>query len=328
MSPRAKHLVLLVLLAFGSIFPTQGAEKKLKFAYLTQTGIDNTFWQTIKRGIDDACKKFDVDCQLIFTQPNGDLQQHLQNLETVINQNVDGIVTVIVDDTLYDDAIKRAIKKGIPVLSANVDDTQGAAGNARLAFVGQNLFQAGYDLAQKLSEKFEKGKPVHVLLCMARPGESWCEQRIGGAKKFLEELKQKNPSWDITYTVIDSGGELSATGQRVCEYVQGHPETNAVIDSGFWVAGAGAGLRDMGIKPNQILIGGFDLVPQVIDEMKAGYFHVTVDQQPYLQGFLPVEELYFIKKYGLSAFDVNTGKKLVTPEDVADLEKYIAAGVR
>ncbi|MCY4407765.1 MAG: hypothetical protein OXC15_15455 [Rhodospirillaceae bacterium] len=57
-----------------------------RFTILTQTGIDNTFWQTIKRGMDDACEDYAVDCQLLFTQENGNLQMHLQNLETTIAQ--------------------------------------------------------------------------------------------------------------------------------------------------------------------------------------------------------------------------------------------------
>ena len=100
----------------------------LKFTVLTQTGIDNTFWQTIKRGMDDACEDYQVDCQMLFTSENGNLQMHLQNLETTIGQDVDGIATVIVDDNLYDEAIARAAEKGIPLITINVDDTEGADG--------------------------------------------------------------------------------------------------------------------------------------------------------------------------------------------------------
>ena len=147
----------------------------------------------------DACAQLDADCQLLFTTPNGDLQKHLQNLETVIEQGVDGIVTVIVNDDLYDEAVKKAIDKGIPVISANVDDTKRGDGNARLAFVGQDLFQAGYLLMQGLYKKIPEDQPVHALLGLSRPGESWAEDRIGGAKKFLDEAKAANPNRQITY---------------------------------------------------------------------------------------------------------------------------------
>lgn len=308
--------------------PLAQAQGKLKFAYLTQTGIDNSFWQSIKKGMDDACAQFEADCQLIFTTPNGDLQKHLQNLETVIEQGVDGIVTVVVNDDLYDEAIKKAVDKGIPVITANVDDSKGAAGNARLAFVGQDLFQAGYVLAEGLSKKFEADKPVHVLLGLSRPGESWAEARIGGARKFLDEFKAANPNRQISYEVIDSSNDIAVTASRICQYVQGKPETNGYIDAGFWGAGAGECLRDLGIKPGQLHMATFDLVPVVLDEMKKGYVDLTIDQQPYYQGYLPILQLAMMKKFGLSAFDVNTGKALVEPKDVEQVEKFVGMGVR
>ncbi len=314
----------LALLAAAWAGPAVSQE--YRFTILTQTGIDNTFWQTIKRGMDDACETFNVDCQLLFTQENGNLQMHLQNLETTIAQGVDGIGTVIVEDNLYDEAIQRAVAGGIPVVTLNVDDTEGADGNARLAFIGQDLFQAGYEVAKGLLADMDKSKPQHVLLGLARPGESWAEDRIGGARKYLDEAIADG--WNLTHETIDSANDLAVTGQRICQYMQGNPSTTAVIGAGFWFSGAGECLRDLGIAPDTIRMGGFDLVPILLDEMKKGYVHLTVDQQPYLQGFLPIQQLYFINKFGLSAFDANTGKALVRLKDVEAVERFVEMGVR
>src|SRR5213083_2096363 len=81
-----KSMIALAMSAACLTFGTAQAQEKMKFVYLTQTGIDNSFWQSIKKGMDDACAQFDADCQLIFTTPNGDLQKHLQNLDTVVEQ--------------------------------------------------------------------------------------------------------------------------------------------------------------------------------------------------------------------------------------------------
>ena len=172
----------------------------------------------------------------------------------------------------------------------------------------------------------DKGEQQHVLLGLARPGESWAEDRIGGARKYLKEAIADG--WNLTHETIDSANDISVTGQRICQYVLGNRNTTAVIGSAFWFAGAGECLRDMGIKPGEIHMAGFDLVPILLDEMKLGYVDLTVDQQPYLQGYLPIQQLYFINKFGLSAYDVNTGKALIRPEDVSSVEKYIALGVR
>ncbi len=327
MAKKKLHLPTAALaLAVGCGLAVPSSAQQLQFTILTQTGIDNTFWQTIKRGMDDACENYQVDCQLLFTQENGNLQMHLQNIETAIAQGVDGIGTVIVEDNLYDAAVQRAIDQGIPVVSLNVDDTEGADGNARLAFIGQDLFQAGYEVAKGLLQQMDKSKPQHVLLGLARPGESWAEDRIGGARKYLDEAAADG--WNLTHETIDSANDLSVTGQRICQYIQGNRSTTAVIGAGFWFSGAGECLRDLGIGPNTVLMGGFDLVPILLDEMKKGYVHLTVDQQPYLQGYLPIQQLYFINKFGLSAWDANTGKALVRLDDVQDVEKFVEMGVR
>ena len=93
-------------------------------------------------------------------------------------------------------------------------------------------------------------------------------------------------------------------------------------------AGAGNCLRDLGYKPNEFLMGMFDLVDIVMDEMDEGYVHLTIDQQPYLQGYLPILQMYLMKEFGLSAWDVNTGKAFVYPSDVSVVRKYIEMGVR
>ena len=65
-----------------------------------------------------------------------------------------------------------------------------------------------------------------------------------------------------------------------------------------------------------------------MDEMKSGYIQLTIDRPPFLQGYVPIHELHLINKYKLGAFDVNTGKALVTPDQVDDLMKLSAQGVR
>lgn len=303
-------------------------EKPYRFNLYTQASIDNSFWQTVKRGMEDACSTFKAECQLVFTKEDGSFRTTLQNFEAGVAQKLDGLALGIVDDKAFDEPIAQALAAGIPVIALNVDDTKGAAGNKRLAFVGQDLFQAGYELMKGLYDQMDHKKPQHVLLGLSRPGESWAESRIGGARKFLNEIAATKPQEKISYKVIATTVDPASTGKKVCDYARANPQMTAYIDAGFWEIGVAPCLRDMGIKPNHILMGGFDLVPGVFDEMKKGYVHLTVDQQPYLQGYLPIMQLVFMKKFGLSAWDVNTGKALIRPADVPAVSAFVAKGVR
>jgi simple sugar transport system substrate-binding protein len=107
-----------------------------------------------------------------------------------------------------------------------------------------------------------------------------------------------------------------------------HPDTTAYIDTGFWCASVARVLQDRGVAPGKVLLGGFDLVPEVLQEMKAGYVQALVDQQPYEQGFMPVMEVYLAKKIGLAPVDINTGSAIVTPSDVDNVLKLSAQGLR
>ena len=308
---------------------------KYSFSIVSVSDTSNTFWQGIQKGMDVACEMLnawgqdEVDCILVYNQENGNVPMELKTVETIVRQGIDGLAVHIVNDDMFDDIFQECIDGGQICLATNVDDSEGAAGNARLSMTGQDLFKAGYELSKGLAPQYPDGD-VHVLIGLSAPGHSWAEARKNGVVLYLEEYKAANPDRKVTWDVIDSGMDTSLTGQRVCSYIQGYPETTAYFDMGFWGAGAGTCLRDLGYEPGQLLMGMFDIVEIVLDEMRQGYVHLTVDQQPFYQGFLPILQMYFMNKYGLSAFDVNTGKALLYPADIMDPEfqKFVDKGVR
>jgi simple sugar transport system substrate-binding protein len=75
-------------------------------------------------------------------------------------------------------------------------------------------------------------------------------------------------------------------------------------------------------------MGGFDLVPQVLQMMTAGYIQVEIDQQPYEQGFLPVMQVYLEKKVGLYPADIDTGEAVITPDQVDSIMALSKEGLR
>lgn len=146
--------------------------------------------------------------------------------------------------------------------------------------------------------------------------------------KALDEFKTKNPTRPLTYERIDSGTDLNITTQRVTAYLDKNPKTNAYFDTGFWEAGVAQALKSKNVAPGKITLAGFDLVPAVLDRMDEGYIQGTVDQQPYLQGYLPVAQIALMKQYKLSAWDVNTGNSIITKKDVAAVRELTGKGLR
>jgi simple sugar transport system substrate-binding protein len=294
------------------------AQDPLDIAFTVHSGASNTFWQAVQKGYEDACAKIGANCQMIYVQTDGSIPEQVANMEAALARSPDALITSIVDNTAFDDVIQRARDAGVIVIASNVDDLEGAAGNARQAFVGQGFVPAGYGLARAQWANMPAEGPLHILVGVSGPGQNWSESRALGITNYLDEMVAANPDRAITYEKIDSGTDLAIVADRVGAY----------FDTGFWHAGVAGVLRDRGVAPGKVLLAGFDIVPIVLDEMDAGYIQVEVDQQPYMQGFLPVMMTYLSKTVGLSPADINTGEALVFPADVAAVRGLSEQGLR
>ncbi|MBN9057782.1 MAG: sugar ABC transporter substrate-binding protein [Rhizobiales bacterium] len=303
------------------------AEEKLDIVFAVHSSASNTFWQAAKKGYDDACAKVSANCQMLFTQTEGSVPEQLANLEAALAQKPAAILTSIVDNNALDDVIQRARDAGIVVIGVNVDDLEGAKGNARQAFVCQGFLAAGHSLGQAQAANFPAEGPIKVLVGISAPGQNWSEQRGQGVISFLEEYKASSGR-DVSWEKIDSGTDLAITSDRVGAYLAAHPDTTAYFDTGFWHAGVARVLADRGEAPGKVLLGGFDLVPEAVEQMQKGYIQVEVDQQPYMQGFMPVMMVYLAKNFGLAPANVDTGQGIVKAADAAALMELAAKGLR
>jgi simple sugar transport system substrate-binding protein len=320
----ATLLLATTLLAGPSIASADG----LNIVFTHHSSASNTFWQAVKKGYEDACAKVEAKCNMIFTQTEGSVEQQLANMRAALAAKPDALLTSIVDNKAFDDVIKEARDAGVLVIAVNVDDTEGAKGNARQAFIGQGFKPAGYSLGKAISESFPKEGPIKVLVGISAPGQNWSESRGAGVMQFLEEYKAAHPERQVSWERIDSGTDLAVTSDRVGAYLNAHPDTTAYFDTGFWCAGVARSLQDRGVAPGKVLLGGFDLVPEVLQQMQKGYVQALVDQQPYMQGFMPVMEAYLNKKVGLAPSDIDTGQGIVRPDQADAIMALSAQGLR
>lgn len=310
----------------GSAALAQDGAPKIIFAPHADAG--NAFWLTVKKGFDDACGLVQADCQMLFTSKVGDIQGQVANIQSAIAQQPDMIIVTIPDNKAFDEVIKEARDAGITVVANNVDDTEGAAGNARQAFIGQDFFLAGQALGAATASKFPASGPIKVLVGVNAPADNWSRRRADGVEAALEAWKKAHPDREISWDEIDAGLDYGTTGDRFGNYLTGTPGLTAYLDTGFWDVGVVNVLKDRGIEPGKVIVGGFDLVPDVLARMKDGYIQFHVDQQPYLQGYAPVIQANLIKKYKLAPFDVNTGSAIVTADQVDAIEQLSKDGYR
>jgi simple sugar transport system substrate-binding protein len=317
-----------LLAGFIAIAGTVSAADKLNIVFTCHSSTTNSFWQAVKLGFDDACAKIGANGQFVFVQNEGSVEQQVANMQAALARKPDALITSLVDNNAFVGVLKDAKEKGITVISSNVDATAGPELTLREAFIGQNFIPAGTNLGKRLSALFPKEGPIRVLVGVSAPGQNWSEQRAQGIMNGLDAFKKANPDRQVTIDKLDSGTDLATVADRVGAYLNAHPDTTAYFDTGFWHAGVAKVLKDRNIPPGKVLLGGFDLVPQVLEMMKAGYIQTEVDQQPYEQGFMPVMEVYLKKTIGLAPADIDTGEAVITPDQADSIMKLSKEGKR
>ena len=288
----------------------------IAFAYPAVAGqtyvlIDHTdgtdpFWPVVLNGAQEAAKK--VGATLIFRHPNKvDAVEEAQIIEATIPQKPDGLIISIMDPSVIGPAIKAAVDAGIPVVSIN-SGGDFARKYGVLFHVGQAEYEAG-----KQGGERAKAAGVKKYLCLNQEAENIAlRQRCQG---FADGLGQK-------LNMIDSTNDPAEIKSRATAALMADPKIDAILATGPHVCvPALAALHDLG-KEKSIYLGCFDLSQDVIAAVKDGRVAFAIDQQQYLQGYLPVIGLDLYNRYGLlQANDVLSGPGFVTKDNAGQVAK-------
>jgi simple sugar transport system substrate-binding protein len=268
----------------------------------------NSFFVPTQYGIDDADALLGTTSQWTGSEVS-DVQEMVDALDTAISGNADGIAVSIIDPQAFNDPIQRALDKGIPVIAYNANGKEGQE-NPSLAYVGQDLFLSGMEMGKRIVDLVGEGP---VALFIATPGTLNIQPRIDGAVQAIEDSGA-----DIEYEEIATGVNEAEELNRIDAYYQGHKDVKGMfaVDAGS-TQGVAQVMQKYGLHEKGVSGGGYDLTPKTLELLKADHIDFTIDQQPYLQGFYPVVQLFLYKISGglTGPADTNTGLVFVTQED-------------
>jgi simple sugar transport system substrate-binding protein len=284
---------------------------KWKFVFVCHV-TTNSFFTPTQYGAQDACAL--LNCEFQWTGSKDSIVAEMVNAtKTAISAKADGIALAVVDKNAFNAPVDQALSAGIPVVSYNADGAKDDPGTNRLAYIGQGLYDSGFQLGQRaLVSGLASGEVVGFI---ATPGALNIQPRIDGAS---DAIKQSGKP--IKFTPVGTNADVTKGLSIIDAYAQGHPNLTGMlaVDAGSTQAVGQVvqkyKMRDKGLK----VAGGFDLVPETLQAIKGGSLDYTIDQQPYLQGFLPVLYLYMYKLSGGLVFpsETNTGLLFVTKDSV------------
>ncbi len=227
----------------------------------------------------------------------------------------------------FHDLVKQAFDQGVIVTDGNAPLTalQQEFGPLGFGYAGVDLYAGGSLTAENMIQKgnLKAGDEAMVYGVFSQAERGQSEK---GLADTLEKAGLKVDRLDVSQEV---NSDVTLAVPILTAYIQAHPNLKAIGMQHGGITGEMAEvLQKAGKKPGEITVGGIDLAPATIDGLKSGYISVTLDQQLYLQGFLPVLDCVLAKKYHTPGLVVNTAAGVVTPDTIDQLIPLIEKGYR
>ncbi len=284
-----------------------GSAPTYKFVFVNHV-TTNSFFVPTQYGIQDACKL--LGCSYEWTGSESEnIDQMVNAINTAVSSGADGIAVSLISKTAFNVPIENALKAGIPVIAYNADAP--SPPNKRLSYVGQDLKRAGELMGERIVAAVGSGD---VVIFTANAGSANLQPRLEGA-----EIAIKASGAPIKLTTIVTGSLESGEKTAIEAYWTGHPETKGMyaVDGGDTAELAGV-MQKLGLNAKGVKAGGFDLTEKTQKLLHEGYIEFTIDQQPYLQGFLPILQLFQWHDSGslTGPAEVDTGLKFINKETV------------
>jgi simple sugar transport system substrate-binding protein len=296
-SPIRMLLALLTVLLFGA--QTSVAAEKLRVIMVTHGAVTDPFWASVKSGADHAARDFDVD--LSYRAPaTFDLDAMAKLVTAAAAEKPAGLVVSIPNADKLADPIRAAVAAGVPVISIN-SGFDVAKSLGVLMHVGQGEYDAGHVAGEKM-------------------------RQLGGTKALCLDHELGNVALDLrckgfidgfggSVEVLPVGTDPDAVAKKLADALAANAEVDVVLALSASIAGEPAIATVKTLAGGRIVrVATFDTTPAVLDAVAHKTAAFAIDQQPFLQGYLPVQFFALLHRYNvMPVSNVSTGPRLVLP---------------
>jgi simple sugar transport system substrate-binding protein len=277
-------------------------------------GDSGSFWSVVKKGAEDAAAAEGVT--LDYQESNNDPEKQAQLIEAAVTSGVDGIAVSVPNADAIEGALQQAEDAGIPVVTLNSGSTVWQDLGA-LTHVGQDETIAGQGAGEKLAEN----GGTKLLCVIHEQNNSGLQERCDGAEETFGGTVE---DFQVTGTE-----DPSRTANEIAAKLQSDPDIDTVLTLNPDIAMAAVEARDT--AGSDATLATFDLSGDVVQAIEDGDLLFAVDQQQYLQGYLPV---VFLTLFDRNANTIGggqpvlTGPGFVTKDNAAQVADLAEAGTR
>ncbi|MBE0689954.1 MAG: substrate-binding domain-containing protein [Anaerolineae bacterium] len=264
---------------------------------------------------------------LIEQYSGWDPQRMIEQFREAVAGSPDGIVIMgHPGEDAFRPLVADAESQGIIVTSGNnpLPTLEAQYQSVGFGYAGADLYQGGYLTGQAMvAAGLQAGDEAVVYDIWHNEGRSVSSRGLYDA---LVEAGLTVEQLDISNEV---DGDASLAIPVLTAYIVGHPDLKAIgTQHGNITAVLPDVLEAVDKGPGDIIVGGIDLSPATIDGITSGFISVSFDQVLYLQGYLPVQQVYLTKNYLIPGLHINTGVGTVTPDNIAQIAPLIEQGIR
>ncbi|MCL4238834.1 MAG: sugar ABC transporter substrate-binding protein [Anaerolineae bacterium] len=311
-------IVLLVVAALAGPVAAQGEMRPYRIVVVTHGQAADPFWSVVKNGVDQAGKDMRVTVE--YQAPASfDMVAMSQLIDAVVASDPDGLVVSIPDPDALGPSVKAAVAAGIPVISIN-SGSDVAEEFGVLAHVGQTEYEAGYGGGQRMAA----AGATKALCVNHEVGNVALDLRCQG---FADALTEAGATAEVLAVDL---ADFTGSANRIAAALTADESINAMLTLG--PGGALPALQALTGEQllGTVLLATFDLSPEVLEAIRDGNMLFAIDQQQYMQGYLPIVylTLYLENLNTPGAILVPTGPGFVVQDTAAQVIEYAARGTR
>lgn len=302
-----RSVALGALMAAAALAGAAHAEGE-KFVWISHGPDSDSWFNVIKNAIKVTNEQMGVETEY-RNPPTGDLADMARIVQQASAAGVDGIIVTIADYNVLEGPIKDAIAKGIPVITVNSGTVEESRNLGAMMHVGQPEYEAGLGAGERA-----KAEGVTSFLCVNHYITN--PQSVERCRGFADGI-----GVELGSQMIDSGIDPSEVQNKVKAYLTANPDTGAILTLGPNSAEPSIrAVKDMGLD-GEIYFGTFDLSAEISAGIKDGTIDFAIDQQPYLQGSIPIQVLTNYVRYGVTPSNsIFTGPGFVTTDNIELVE--------
>lgn len=281
-----------------------------RYVLVSHAPDSDSWWNTIRNALALAGDQMGVEVEY-RNPPTGDIADMARIIEQAAASGPDGIITTLADYDVLKEPIQSAVDSGVDVIIMNSGTPEQAREIGALMYVGQPEYDAGFAAGLRA-----KGDGIGSFLCVNHViSNPIVAERCQG---FADGL-----GVDLGDSMIDAGQDPAEIQNRVMAYLNANPETEAVLTLGPTSADPTIlALEQLGLA-GDIYFGTFDLGENIVQGIRDGIIQWGIDQQPFLQAYLPVVVLANYHRYGvLPGNNINSGPGFITADGLAQVEEF------